>query len=71
MKNMEVKLAPIQRNINDVAIELTELYYSQYKFNSIDELSDTYSKFYSMVSILGVCGTEKMKNYLPEMFKKQ
>ena len=70
MRNMEVKPTPIQRNINDVAIELTELYYSQYKFNSIDELSDTYSKFYSTVSILGVCSTEKMKNYLPDVFKK-
>jgi hypothetical protein len=49
--NNEVKIVPtpIQRNLNDVAMELTELYFSRHSGSecTIENIQNTYKKFYA------------------------
>jgi hypothetical protein len=50
--NNEVKIVPtpIQRNLNDVAMELTELYFSRHSGSecTIENIQNTYKKFYAI-----------------------
>lgn len=46
---IRVSPTPIQRNLNDIAMELTQLYYSMQPANkyTIEDIQDAYKKFYA------------------------
>lgn len=44
---VKVRPTPIQRNLNDVAMELTQLYYKGVGPESVEELQKTYCKMYA------------------------
>lgn len=46
--NIQFSPVPVQRNLEDVAVELTQFYFNTQSFNSWTELDilDAYSKFY-------------------------
>lgn len=61
-EDMKLKSTPIQRNEYDVAIELTNLYFS-YRTDSpeVEEIQQVYARFYAVV-----CGMDvKFRNGIP------
>lgn len=46
---IKVSQAPIQRNLLDVAIELTKLYYESCTPKDVEEVKNTYGEFYRAV----------------------
>lgn len=46
--DIRVNPTPIQRNTLDVATELTQLYFSRVAFESIEEIQETFLKFYTV-----------------------
>jgi hypothetical protein len=63
--DIKVNPAPIQRNYNDVAVELTQLYYSHISPASIAEIQETYFKMYTAASYAGR-GKVDLEQYLPK-----
>ncbi|MCB2300641.1 hypothetical protein [Clostridium tagluense] len=51
-EEIKVNPTPIQRNINDVAMELTQLYYRSQNSNSIEKIQEVYRKFYATAKIV-------------------
>jgi len=47
---VRVSPTPIQRNVNDVALELTKMYYETYNVGSIEEIQETYARFYAIAA---------------------
>lgn len=43
---VKVNPTPIQRNLFDVATDLTKLFYEDKSPSSVDEIAETYLKFY-------------------------
>lgn len=62
---IEIKPAPIQRNPMDAAIELCKLYYERFAMESIEEVQETFLKFYS-VAIMAYRGRINHSKYLPK-----
>ena len=62
----EVKVipTPIQRNLNDVAMELTELYYRSINSNSIEKIQEVYKKFYATVRLTAGMDSEELEKIL-------
>jgi len=50
-ETVKVEPRPIQRNVHDVAVELTHLYYENKPIGSIEELQEVYTKFYATAII--------------------
>jgi len=48
--NIEISPTPIQRNLLDVATELTQLYYSAHSKGDIEEIQRTFYKFYAIAA---------------------
>jgi len=64
---------PIQRNDRDVAVELTKLYYEHFACEDIDEIANTYIKFYATsygAYIQGRSLVDFMPDGLKELLKK-
>ena len=69
----EVRVAPtpIQRNELDVAMELTEMYYKHNAFpESIEELRETYSKFFAVAKGLNNTSFTHLTDYMPNELKQ-
>ena len=64
----EVKVipTPIQRNLNDVAMELTELYYRSINSNSIEKIQEVYKKFYATARITAEMSSDELEKILAE-----
>lgn len=63
----EVKVipTPIQRNLNDVAVELTKLYFDgQNSGATIEQIQDTYKKFYASARNASGMSLEKSEEIL-------
>lgn len=73
-EEVKVKPTPIQRNSQDVAMELLNIYlkdqYSTDKPVTAEELSDIYLKFYSMARAAESTHYKKLEDYLPEKLKE-
>jgi hypothetical protein len=48
--NIEVSTTPIQRNLLDVATELTQLYFSAHPIGDVDEIQRKFFKFYAIAA---------------------
>jgi hypothetical protein len=48
-EEIKVSPTPIQRNLLDVATELTKLYYETHTPSDVEEVKNTYSEFYKTV----------------------
>lgn len=46
-EKLDIKANPIQRNLNDVATDLTKIYYESNRADSIEEIQEAYIKFYA------------------------
>lgn len=76
--NINVSPTPIQRNAEDVAIELTQLYYEKGDYSAsitIEEIQETYSKFYATARAMHEYGRssstfKKLEEMLPKTLKK-
>lgn len=44
--DIKVSPTPIQRNLNDVAVELTQLYYKDNTASSVEDVKKTYIEFF-------------------------
>lgn len=44
---IKVEPTPIQRNVNDVAVELTQLYFKNKVVGSVEEVQEVYAKCYA------------------------
>lgn len=49
-EDIKVNLKPIQRNINDVALELTQLYYENHHMGDVEEVQEIYARFYAIAA---------------------
>ncbi|MBU3215842.1 hypothetical protein LL033_11835 [Clostridium estertheticum] len=60
---VKVNPTPIQRNINDVAMELTELYYSASNGSeyTVEKIQQTYRKFYATAELMTSTPSEELK----------
>jgi hypothetical protein len=47
-EKIEIKPTPIQRNAYDVAVDLTKIYYESFTPRSVEEIQDTFMKFYAV-----------------------
>lgn len=68
--NVSVTPTPIQRNILDVAMELTQLYYNSHQTGSLEEMQETFSKFYAVAKVLDNTHHSYFKDVLPEEISK-
>jgi len=48
VEEIKVTSMPTQRSINDVALELTQLYYKNIEPNNVEELQEAYAKLYAI-----------------------
>ena len=48
-ETIRVEPTPIQRNLFDVAVELTQLYFETKRPDSVTEIQEVYTEFYSTV----------------------
>ncbi|MBT2599101.1 MULTISPECIES: hypothetical protein [unclassified Oceanobacillus] len=64
-ETVSVNPSPIQRNTNDVAIELTKLYGSRFGFASEEELENTYARYYALAKTLEL-NYRGLDNLVPE-----
>jgi len=70
-EEIKVKPAPIQRNSQDVAIELLNLHIQNTVVDcSVENLQNLYAKFYSTARALEGIHFKYLKEYLPEELKK-
>jgi hypothetical protein len=49
-EDIRVNLKPIQRNLHDVALELTQLYYENHHMGDVEEVQETYARFYAIAA---------------------
>jgi hypothetical protein len=76
--NVSSEPTPIQRNAEDVAIELTQLYYRKGDYTTpltIEGIQETYSKFYATARMMNRYGNKsdtvpKLEAMLPETLRK-
>lgn len=76
--NINVEPTPIQRNAEDVAMELTQLFYRKGDYETpitIESLQETYAKFYAVARMMNRYGSKsdtvpKLEAMLPEILKK-
>lgn len=68
--NINVSPTPIQRNSLDVATELTELYYSSNSVGDIQEIQETFLKFYAIADMARRTHHTSFKDFLPENVSK-
>ena len=69
-EEIKTKPTPIQRNVLDVATELTQMYYGNHGMGSLEEIQQTFLKFYAMAETARLTHYKHMIEYLPEDFKK-
>ena len=73
-EDLKVKPTPIQRNSLDVAMELTEMYYVSHNQGDLEEMQNTFAKFYSSVQVaqnLKITGVlDLVPKELSEAYKK-
>lgn len=68
---LKVIPTPIQRNSLDVAMELTQLYYSAYGIKeNIDEIQHDFLKFYAIADFADRNTYRQLVEFLPEEAKK-
>ncbi|WP_297422120.1 hypothetical protein [Clostridium sp.] len=75
--NVNAEPTPIQRNAEDVAIELTQLYYEKGDYTApitIEKIQETYSKFYATARVMKEYGRKaqtftKLEEMLPEKLR--
>lgn len=65
-KDIRVNPTPIQRNLNDVAMELTQLYYREHPINDIEEVQETYAKFYAIAAKMYYPNHKVFDKLIPE-----
>ena len=58
--------APIQRNLNDIAMELTQLYFSERNPGTIAQIQDTYKRFYATARNASGISLDEAKRILGE-----
>lgn len=61
-----VKPHPIQRNTNDVAMELTELYARFFSFSSEEEIKQRFAEFYALADFLRITHPSKFASFVPD-----
>ncbi|HHZ12833.1 MAG: hypothetical protein ACOX1R_02885 [Caldicoprobacterales bacterium] len=49
-EDIKVNLKPIQRNLHDVALELTQLYYENHHMGDVEEVQEIYARFYAIAA---------------------
>jgi hypothetical protein len=67
----EIKVSPnpIQRNVLDVATELTQLYYESRTPESLGEIQDTFTQLYAVASVLDKMNSKYLGDLLPDKLK--
>jgi hypothetical protein len=68
--DIRVSPTPIQRNVKDVALELTLLYYQNNNTDSIEEIQETYAKFYAIAETLRRSHYKEFGGLLPNSIKE-
>jgi len=63
---IEVKHVPVQRNVLDVATDLTLAYTATYGIGSVEEMQQVFLKFYAVAQHAWNAGRTEMAKYLPE-----
>jgi hypothetical protein len=62
--NLTVSPTPIQRNVLDVAMELTTLYYRNSSEADIEKIDAIFARFYAAARELSSTRTEDLRKYL-------
>lgn len=68
---LTTKPSPIQRNLNDVAVELTQLFYKSRPPQTVQEIQETYFKFYSIAQIASNDGYKIDTEFIPENIRNK
>lgn len=69
-EEVKVKPTPVQRNVLDVATELTLLYYEKNSFSSVDQIQETFVSFYAAVRAAEFSGSKDLIDFLSDNIKK-
>lgn len=69
-EDIKVKPTPIQRNKYDVAVELTNLYYSAAPISSVDEIANTFLQFFATAEGAEFIYTKELLEFMPEKLAK-
>ena len=69
-EEIKVRPSPVQRNVLDVATELTLLYYSKNSFSSVEQVQETFVSFYAAVRTAEFSGSKDLIDFLPDNIKK-
>lgn len=70
MSEVSVKPTPIQRNIYDVAVELVQLHVQRLGVDG-EDLTELYTKYFSLVAVLSPTDTYNLKKLVPEELMKK
>lgn len=65
-EKIDVKPTLIQRNSLDVAVELTQLYYSKFGMEDSKEVQDIFLKFFAVAETARLINFKDLIEYLPE-----
>ena len=63
---IKVTPTPIQRNLNDVVMELTELFYTRQTSQeyTVEKIQEVYKKFYATVRLTAGMDSEELEKIL-------
>jgi hypothetical protein len=62
---LKVIPTPIQRNYNDVAMELTQLHFSS-RNSDVEEIQEVYKKFYATARVTAEMSSDELETVLGE-----
>lgn len=68
-EKIEVKPTPIQRNVFDVAMELTQLHFDKFGVDGDDCIKDKFAEHYALVTILKSTSSNnkrRLEKFIPE-----
>jgi len=68
-EKMVVKHIPVQRNAMDVAVELTQLYFSFHIKAKEEDIKEKYMEFYSIAKALEYINPKDLKELVPEKIR--
>lgn len=67
---LKLKPTPIQRNALDVAMELTQLYYSRKPFEGREDIAETFVNFYAAAELGKSASYSNLAEFLSDKLKK-
>lgn len=68
--HIDVSPTPIQRNLNDVATELTVQYYKIHPDMKPEEIQEVYAQFYAVAILMKATNYVNLKDFMSDKLKE-